>query len=54
MKFTKSQQKRINSCKDERTRQNWIEHFTHINEMKIIYKDEIKENNRKLRPESYY
>jgi len=34
MKFTKSQQRRIDSCSGEREKQNWIDHFAHINEMK--------------------
>jgi hypothetical protein len=34
VKFTKRQQKIIDSCIDSRVKQTWIEHFTHIQELK--------------------
>jgi hypothetical protein len=49
MKFTKKQQERIDSCIDPKIKQTWIEHFTHIQELKQLpgYKAFMKSEREK-------
>ena len=44
VKFTKKQQRLIDNQTDPRAKENWIEHFTHIQEMKQMpeHKEFIK------------
>jgi hypothetical protein len=51
IKFTKRQQQKIDSCKDEKIKQLWIDQFTHIQELKQLpqVKEFMKQERKKER-----